>query len=119
MSSVLNDKIERWQEWIIYEKRLSLNTQKSYQRDLTKFSKFLEASGINELEGITEEMSSAWVADLFQNNVSARSIQRHISSAKGFFGYMKKIYFLFCHSFIYSYSCTNLFAFYSSKVLFI
>jgi len=72
-------------------KGLSKNTTKSYQRDLTKFSKFLEASGINELEGITEEMSSAWVADLFQNNVSARSIQRHISSAKGFFNYLKKI----------------------------
>ena len=72
-------------------KGLSKNTTKSYQRDLTKFSKFLEASSINELAGITEEMSSAWVADLFQNNVSARSIQRHISSAKGFFNYLKKI----------------------------
>ena len=72
-------------------KGLSKNTTKSYQRDLTKFSKFLEASSINELAGITEEMSSAWVADLFQNNVSARSIQRHISSAIGFFNYLKKI----------------------------
>ena len=72
-------------------KGLSKNTTKSYQRDLTKFSKFLEASGINELAGITEEMSSAWVADLFQNNISARSIQRHISSARGFFNYLKKI----------------------------
>ena len=35
-------------------------------------------------------MCSAWIADLFQHNVSARSIQRHISSAKGFFNYLKK-----------------------------
>jgi len=35
-------------------------------------------------------MCSAWIADLFQNNVGARSIQRHISSAKGFFNYLKK-----------------------------
>ena len=72
-------------------KGLSKNTTKSYQRDLTKFSKFLEALSINDLEGITEEMCSAWIADLFQKNVSARSIQRHISSAKGFFNYLKKI----------------------------
>ena len=72
-------------------KGLSKNTTKSYRRDLTKFSKFLEASGINQLEGIKEEMCSAWIADLFQKNVSARSIQRHISSAKGFFNYLKKI----------------------------
>ena len=72
-------------------KGLSENTAKAYQRDLSKFSKFLESIAINGLEHITEEICSAWVADLFQNNVSARSIQRHISSAKGFFGYMKKI----------------------------
>ena len=72
-------------------KGLSKNTTKSYQRDLTKFSKFLEALSINDLEGITEEICSAWIADLFQKNVSARSIQRHISSAKGFFNYLKKI----------------------------
>ena len=72
-------------------KGLSENTAKAYQRDLSKFSKFLESIAIDGLEHITEEICSAWVADLFQNNVSARSIQRHISSAKGFFSYMKKI----------------------------
>ena len=35
-------------------------------------------------------MCSSWIANLFQNNVGARSIQRHISSAKGFFNYLKK-----------------------------
>ena len=72
-------------------KGLSENTAKAYQRDLNKFSKFLESIAIESLESISEEKCSAWIADLFQNNVSARSIQRHISSAKGFFSYMKKI----------------------------
>ena len=71
-------------------KGLSENTISSYQRDLNKFSKFLEASGVNNFGNLTEEMCSAWIADLFQHNVSARSIQRHISSAKGFFNYLKK-----------------------------
>ena len=71
-------------------KGLSKNTTSSYRRDLNKFSKFLKASGVNDFESLTEEMCSAWIADLFQNNVSARSIQRHISSAKGFFNYLKK-----------------------------
>ena len=72
-------------------KGLSENTAKAYQRDLNKFSKFLESIAIDSLESISEEKCSAWIADLFQNDVSARSIQRHISSAKGFFSYMKKI----------------------------
>ena len=71
-------------------KGLSKNTTSSYRRDLNKFSKFLKASGVNDFESLTEEMCSAWIADLFQNNVSARSIQRHISSARGFFNYLKK-----------------------------
>jgi integrase/recombinase XerC len=72
-------------------KGLSKNTTSSYQRDLNKLSKFLQTSDINDFYGLSEEICSAWVADLFQHNVSARSIQRHVSSAKGFFNYLKKI----------------------------
>ena len=72
-------------------KGLSENTAKAYKRDLSKLSKFLESFAIEGLDSITEEICSAWVADLYQNNVNARSIQRHISSAKGFFNYLKKI----------------------------
>ena len=71
-------------------KGLSKNTTSSYQRDLNKLSKFLEISGINSFNELTEEICSAWIADLFQHNIGARSIQRHISSAKGFFNYLKK-----------------------------
>ena len=71
-------------------KGLSKNTTNSYQRDLNKFLKFLKASGVSDFEDLTEEVSSAWIADLFQHNVSARSIQRHISSARGFFNYLIK-----------------------------
>ena len=71
-------------------KGLSKNTTKAYQRDLSKFSKFLNSININNLENVTEGICSTWIADLFQDNVSARSIQRHISSAKGFFSYLKK-----------------------------
>ena len=72
-------------------KGLSKNTTSSYQRDLNKLSKFLQTADINDFYGLSEEICSAWIADLFQHNVSARSIQRHISSAKGFFNYLKKI----------------------------
>ena len=71
-------------------KGLSKNTTKAYLRDLSKFSKFLNSIDINNLENVTEGICSTWIADLFQDNVSARSIQRHISSAKGFFSYLKK-----------------------------
>lgn len=71
-------------------KGLSKNTTSSYLRDLNKFSKFLKSYDLNSLDYVTEEMCSAWIADLFRSNVTARSIQRHLSSVKGFFGYLKK-----------------------------
>lgn len=69
---------------------LSNNTTKSYERDLLKFSNFVKSAGITNFQFITEDICSGWIADLFQKNVSPRSIQRHISSAKGFFSYLKK-----------------------------
>lgn len=71
-------------------KGLSKNTTSSYLRDLNKFSKFLRSHDLNSLDYVTEEICSAWIADLFKSNVTARSIQRHLSSVKGFFGYLKK-----------------------------
>ena len=71
-------------------KGLSHNTTQSYQRDLIKFSNFAESEGAENLEMLSDDLCSSWIANLFQANVSPRSIQRHISSAKGFFAYAKK-----------------------------
>ena len=68
----------------------STNTIKSYQRDLMKFSHFSELADIDNFAMFNEEICSGWIADLFQQDVSARSIQRHISSVKGFFAYAQK-----------------------------
>ena len=93
----MNDKkyflcplIHNYLDFLENIKGLSKNTVSSYQRDLNKLSKFLGASNVNNFSSLTEEMCSSWIANLFQNNVGARSIQRHISSAKGFFNYLKK-----------------------------
>ena len=36
------------------------------------------------------DICSAWIGDLFSQNNNPRSIQRHLSSAKGFFRFLKK-----------------------------
>ena len=86
----LSNLISNYLDYLENIKGLSENTAKSYQRDLIKLSKFFKVSEVYNLENISEEICSAWIAELFQNNISARSIQRHISSAKGFFNYLKK-----------------------------
>ena len=86
----LISKITDYLDFLENIKGLSANTIKSYQRDLIKFSHFSEAANVDSFDMFTEEICASWIADLFQQNVSARSIQRHISSAKGFFEYAQK-----------------------------
>ena len=80
-------------EYIIYisqVKNLSENTSKSYQRDLNKLNSFLEKLKIEDYSDVSMDICSAWIGDLFSQNNNPRSIQRHLSSAKGFFRFLKK-----------------------------
>ena len=86
----LISKILDYLDFLENIKGLSTNTIKSYQRDLMKFSHFSELADIDNFAMFNEEICSGWIADLFQQDVSARSIQRHISSVKGFFIYAQK-----------------------------
>jgi len=71
-------------------KGLANNTTKSYQRDLVKFSNFAQSQNASNFQMLSEEICLGWIANLFEQNINARSIQRHISSAKGFFNYAIK-----------------------------
>ncbi len=86
---VIND-INEYINFISQVKNLSNNTANSYLRDLKKFSDFVEKLNISKYSEITDDICSAWVGDLFTKNINPRSIQRHISSAKGFFKFLKK-----------------------------
>ena len=86
---VTND-INEYINFISQVKNLSNNTAKSYLRDLKKFSDFVERLNISKYSEITDDICSAWIGDLFTKNINPRSIQRHISSAKGFFKFLKK-----------------------------
>ena len=86
---VTND-INEYINFISQVKNLSNNTANSYLRDLKKFSDFVEKLNISKYSEITDDICSAWIGDLFTKNINPRSIQRHISSAKGFFKFLKK-----------------------------
>ena len=80
-------------EYIIYisqVKNLSENTSKSYQRELNKLNSFLDNLKIDDYSDVSMDICSAWIGDLFSQNNNPRSIQRHLSSAKGFFRFLKK-----------------------------
>ena len=88
-SPILND-IKEYLVFVSQVKNLSENTTKSYERDLKKLLIFLERLNITKYSDIKEEICSAWIGDLYSQNNKPKSIQRHLSSAKGFFRFLKK-----------------------------
>ena len=86
---IIND-IKEYIVFISQVKNLSENTSKSYERDLKKLHLFLSDLNISEYSQICAETCSAWVGSLYSQNNNPKSIQRHLSSAKGFFRFLKK-----------------------------
>ena len=88
-SPILND-INEYLVFVSQVKNLSENTTKSYERDLKKLYLFLEKLNVTNYSDSKEEICSAWIGDLYSQNNKPKSIQRHLSSAKGFFRFLKK-----------------------------
>ena len=86
---IIND-IKEYIVFISQVKNLSENTSKSYERDLKKLHLFLLDLNISEYSQISAETCSAWIGSLYSQNNNPKSIQRHLSSAKGFFRFLKK-----------------------------
>ncbi|MEK9649665.1 MAG: tyrosine recombinase XerC [Gammaproteobacteria bacterium] len=87
---MLTKEIEDFYEYVHLIRGQSLNTAKSYRRDLLKLKNFLAFRHIPSVTEIQKGDISEWVGVLFDSGLSTKSIQRHISSAKSFFQFLKK-----------------------------
>lgn len=86
--------INLYTNYIFEVRNLSANTASSYKRDLIKLSTFLESLKISSYSNISDETCTGWIGSLYASNNNPRSIQRHLSSAKGFFKFLKKNYLI-------------------------
>ncbi|MBE7172536.1 MAG: tyrosine-type recombinase/integrase [Williamsia sp.] len=75
-----------------FEKRYSPHTIRSYQDDLVQFSDFLEKEFDSpHLAEISAPLVRSWLAQLKEKGLTAKSINRKISSLKGFFKYALRV----------------------------
>jgi integrase/recombinase XerC len=80
--------VQSFLEYLKYEKRYSVNTLTSYQTDLIDFFDFLEVRfGNTSLKEIDHNLVRSWLASLKEKDLTAKSINRKISSLKSFFKY--------------------------------
>ncbi|MGO4883358.1 MAG: site-specific tyrosine recombinase XerD [Bryobacteraceae bacterium] len=68
------------------EKGLSGNSLDAYQADLTKFMEFAARECPGEIPGL--EAVRRYVDFLYQEKLGSRSVARHLSTLRGFYGYL-------------------------------
>ncbi len=79
--------IEKFLSFLSYEKHYSSNTVLSYGNDLEQCNKFLSAIN-KDFETATANDLRAWMISLVNQNISASSIHRKISTLKTFYKFL-------------------------------
>jgi len=77
----------KYKTYLLLEKALSKNSIAAYLDDLNKLLNFLENENI-KIENVTLDDLQQFVAQLYDQNINARSVARIISGIKSFYGYL-------------------------------
>ncbi len=80
----LERQLDRYFEFLRLEKNLSPRSLSSYNFDLTKYSRFLTRSSINNAVQASEDTVTKFLHRLHRSGLAPRSIARHISAVRGF-----------------------------------
>lgn len=84
--------IQSFIDYLKFEKRYSTHTIRSYHDDLVQFFDFLDTQfGKLALNEISSSFIRSWLASLKDDDVTARTINRKISTLKSFFKFQLKL----------------------------
>ena len=82
---------EKFLHYLQHEKRYSVHTIKSYETDLQQFILFLASEfQIKSAKKVNFQFVRSWIANLLNNNISARSVNRKITTLKTYFRFLMK-----------------------------
>jgi len=88
MQQSVAQHIQQFLDYLSFQKRYSPHTITSYQNDLTAFFDFLLTQfGETQLKEIKTTFVRSWLAELKEQGMESKSINRKISSLKSFFKY--------------------------------
>jgi integrase/recombinase XerD len=79
----LSELIDGFLAHLKAERGLSINTVQAYGQDLAKFAAFAEHEGDGQVEDISLALVSAWMSELSEQGLGARSAKRHLSALRG------------------------------------
>lgn len=82
---------ERFIQYITFEKRYSPNTIIAYQKDLYQFFDYIASEyNIKNIHDINHSIIRSWIVHLANDSISARSINRKLSTLKTYYKFLLK-----------------------------
>lgn len=92
MELMFHPFLNQFIDYLKFEKRYSAHTVRSYNDDLIQFFVFVnEDFGSVDINEITSPVVRSWLASLKEANLTARTINRKLSSLKSFFKYQVRM----------------------------
>lgn len=88
MVSTLWEWPGRYLAHLSQQRRLAILTVDNYRRDLKVFAEFCTAQGLTAWDAVTVQHVRAFVAQRHRVGLSGRSLQRALSTLRGFFDYL-------------------------------
>lgn len=91
LTQQINHLLLQFLQYLEYQKRYSKHTVIAYQTDLQQFFVYAQAQfDIAEVADITSNILRSWLASLKDDETTAKTINRKISSIKSFFKFLQK-----------------------------
>lgn len=84
--------LDKYLEYLQFEKRYSPHTITSYRKDLEDFSHFyLKTEASEDISKADKKVIRNFIVELSENNISKRSINRKLSSLRSFYLFLLKL----------------------------
>jgi len=84
----LDDLVSVYLDYLRVERGLSDNSRAAYGRDLSKLAGYLTAAGVERIEDVTRDNLMSFLVHLGDTGLATRSVARHVSAVRGFFGFL-------------------------------
>ena len=94
MNSNISDILKEFLIYISEERNYSRHTLKAYERDLVKFTKFLElyhSKSLIDLNQVDRGLIRQFMGKEFDEGLSSKTVARRLASIKSFFNYLIQI----------------------------
>lgn len=82
--------ILRFVDFILKNRRMSLHTATAYRLDLEQFEAYVSTLGVTSLSHLKSNHIRFWVSDMMTQGISARSVNRKLSTIRSFFKFLRK-----------------------------